>query len=427
MLTDKYTDKKIELRARVFNLLGTVGIFAGFIFAAASAVTGTGITNIALNLMSSAAAIALIYYANRSGRFHLCYVITIIVVFIAFFPIMFFTGGAYHGGMPSFFIFALIFTVFMLDGPEMYFFAFFEAVMYIGICAYVYYRPESASFFENERDAVKDIVIGFVGSSVLLSFALLKILQVYRDAQRELALKNAELELVDIRKTEFLGDIAHELKTPIAAIMGIAQNSRRQMAEGVGADSLIQDMKALASEAGRMGLLVEQILNATRIDEGLMSLNIRETSIEEIIQTTINSYYPLLKKNSNNLVLKPCEDLPGILADSDRISQVLVNLLQNAIRHTNGGTIAVSAEQAENFVKITITDTGEGIEPERLPVIFERFKSRDSAKKRAPNDTGAGLGLYICRHIVEAHGGAIEIASEIGAGTSVSFTIPACL
>ena len=425
-LIDKYTGKKLDLRARVFNLLGACGAGAGLFFAAESALAGAGAANVSLNLASSAAAVGLIWLANRFGLFHFCYVATIIVVFVVFFPVMFFAGGGYHSGMPSFFIFAMIFTVFMLEGMEAALFASLEAALYIGICLYAYHRPESVSFFESERGVAADIIIGFMASSGFLSVALLKILQAYRDATQELERKNAELELADRRKTEFLGDIAHELKTPITAMMGMAQNASRRMSEGADAAGLVPEMKSLASEAGRMGLLVEQILDATRIDEGRMSLDARESSVEEIIQTTINSYYPLLKKNNNSLALKLYDDLPCVIADPHRISQVLVNLLQNAVRHTNGGTLTVSAEPDGKFVRVTVADTGEGIEPGRLPVIFERFKSRDSSKNRAGNETGAGLGLYICRHIVESHGGTIELSSEAGAGTRVSFTIPAC-
>jgi signal transduction histidine kinase len=353
-------------------------------------------------------------------------VTTIIVVFIAFFTAMFFAAGAYHSGMPSFSIFALIFTVVMLEGAEMFLAFSCEMTFYVGLCLYAYYRPESVSSFGSERGLVMDIITGFVASSLFLAISLLKILGAYRDASSELERKNAELELGDRRKTEFLSNMAHELKTPVAVIMGISQNVRRQMSESPKSDELMRDMKALSSEAGRIGLLIDQMLDAARIEEGRMTLDIRDASVEEIIQTTINSYYPLLKKNNNCLALELRDDLPRIRADSRGISQVLVNLLQNAIRHTSGGTIIISAEPEGEFVKISVADTGEGIEAERLPVIFERFKSRDSAKSRASNDTGSGLGLFICKHIVQSHGGAIELVSEAGAGTRVSFTIPAC-
>jgi signal transduction histidine kinase len=176
-----------------------------------------------------------------------------------------------------------------------------------------------------------------------------------------------------------------------------------------------------------MALMVEQILDAARIDEGRFSFDIRESSVEEMIQTTINSYYPMLKRNDNRLVLELSDDMPRVLADSHRISQVLVNLLRNAVRHTKRGTITISAAPWGNFVKVDVSDTGSGIASERLPVIFERFKSHDSGRaENAGRGNGTGLGLYICKHIIEAHGGGISLESEQGHGTVASFTIPVC-
>jgi signal transduction histidine kinase len=234
-------------------------------------------------------------------------------------------------------------------------------------------------------------------------------------------------------KTEFLGNVSHELKTPLAVMLSVAQNAGRELEKRDKGDPLASDMKILSSENERLGLMVTQILDATRIEENSMIWNMRECEIGEIIQTTKATYYPLLKKNGNRLVIQPSLDMPPVYADPDRVSQVLVNLLQNAIRHTQGGTITIGArtvthdsESGEReMVEVSVADTGEGIEPERLPHIFERFVSRDSGKKaRSRRDTGTGLGLYICKHIAESQGGAIAIESEPGKGTTVRFTIP---
>jgi signal transduction histidine kinase len=422
----KYLDKGLDLRARVFNLLGTIGMATGLIVAFLSAVIGSGAINIALNLASSVFAALMLYCANRSGRFHTCYVITIITVFIIAFPVMFFAAGGYHSGMPSFFVFAVVFTAFMLQGAESFAMIAFEILLYAGICLYAYFSPGSVSFFESELAAAADTIIGFGVTSLLIVSTVTLVFQMYGEQQRILSQKNAALEQIDRLKTEFLGNVAHELKTPLAVMMGIAQNARRQAYESQAPEELAREMKAIVSEAGRMALMVEQILDATRIDEGRFSFDIKESSVEEIIQTTVNSYYPILKKNDNRLVMDMDDDMPHVLADPHRISQVLVNLLQNAIRHTTRGTITVAAAPIGNFAKIDVSDTGAGIAAERLPVIFERFKSHDSGNAGTDRGNGTGLGLYICRHIVEAHGGEISLKSAQGHGTVVSFTIPVC-
>jgi len=170
--------------------------------------------------------------------------------------------------------------------------------------------------------------------------------------------------------------------------------------------------------------MVGQILDVTRIDENRMVFAPAECSLAEVIQKTLSTYYPILNKNNNKLALKLPEDLPKAWADSDRVSQVLVNLIANAIRHTRNGQLVVSAAAQGDFLEVSVADNGEGIAPERIPLLFERYKSRDSAKAQTGKNTGTGLGLFICKHIVEAHGGRIWIESCEGAGTTVRFTLP---
>jgi signal transduction histidine kinase len=419
----RYLNEKLEMRARVFNVLCLTGAILGVFIAIANAITGAGITNVVLNLLSSLAAVALVVYANRTGRFHACYLITIIVVFVAFFSAMFFTAGGYHSGMPSFFVFALIFTVFMLDGLEMFLVASLEMALYVGLCLYAYYRPESVYAFDSEWGAAMDVIVGFVASSVFLGAALLRIHGAYMDTARNLAEKNALLELADRRNTEFLGSIAHELKTPLSVTSGYAQESGGFLAgfsglaepeDHSGISRAERKMKLIASEAERMALILSQVLDAARIDEGRMRFDMKPVSLSLIVQNTQQTYYPVFSKNNNALEIQRGDGSPTVICDAARITQVLVNLIANADRHTRDGKITVSVSQSEDFAEVTVTDTGDGIPPERVTDIFARLKSPE----------GAGLGLYICRHIVESHGGVISVESAQGSGTAVRFTLP---
>ena len=247
-----------------------------------------------------------------------------------------------------------------------------------------------------------------------------------RAAEEELVRRNEALDQLNRLKTEFLGNVSHELKTPLAVMMGTAQGAQRTLKEGPWADGeLTPAMKLITSEAERLSLMISQVLDVTRIEENRMVWNMGACSANEIIQRTIATYYPLLKKNGNRLVIRQNDDIPLVTADAERISQVLVNLLQNAIRHTHEGEITITSEEEAGFVRISVSDTGEGIEPARQPLLFERFKSWGSKKGPVGKDAGTGLGLYICRHIVEAHGGKIAVESAPDRGTTISFTIPA--
>ena len=153
-----------------------------------------------------------------------------------------------------------------------------------------------------------------------------------------------------------------------------------------------------------------------------MAMEKRTCHMDEIIYGAVETHYPMLDKNQNRLKIQIERGLPDICADPARISQVIVNLISNAVRFTSEGVITISAEQDGNQIRICVSDTGTGIAPERLAHLFERYGGKQ--KSGGGQDTGTGLGLYICKHIVEQHGGTIWIESEEGKGTSVFFTLP---
>jgi signal transduction histidine kinase len=136
----------------------------------------------------------------------------------------------------------------------------------------------------------------------------------------------------------------------------------------------------------------------------------------------VDTHFPILNKNNNRLMLELDPDLPEMDGDAPKIIQVLVNLIANAIRFTVNGEIIVSARYTDGFIETTVSDTGIGIAQERQDTIFERFSKNESP---TGVETGTGLGLYICKYIVEAHGGTICVESEKGKGAAFRFTIPA--
>ena len=168
-------------------------------------------------------------------------------------------------------------------------------------------------------------------------------------------------------------------------------------------------------------MLVLQLLDMARFEEGGLVLRKKAVQADEVIKRTLDAYSPLIRKNGNDLVFHRLYDLPLIQADEDRLRQVLLNLLTNAARHTKNGTVTVDMSQESGMLAISVSDTGEGIPEDLLSQLFTRFPKKEN---RTVNDTGTGLGLYICRLIVEAHGGTISVKSREGEGTTVRFTLP---
>ena len=231
-------------------------------------------------------------------------------------------------------------------------------------------------------------------------------------------LEHDMLVQVNEMKTTFLSDASHELKTPLAAMSGYAQDAERDLTNGAPTPLVQEKLRRISSEANRMALMVTQILDATRIEEGRMVLNRSACDLESLVRQTVETYFAVLNQNQNCLAIRIPLELPSVDADSSRLQRVFVNLISNALRHTHNGIILIKAEENGTFVKVTVQDTGCGISNEELPHIWERYY------KGKHSETGTGLGLYICKFIVESHGGKIDVESEIGKGTAFSFTLP---
>lgn len=422
--------KNLDFRERIFNLFFASGVIIGMIMVISSLFTSTIYVTF-LNLAAVVFALLILYYANQTKRYQFAYTISIVLIFLVIFPALFFENNGYKGAMLLFFIFAIVFTVFMLQGKRKLVFVGLELVVYIGVCIYAYVKPESITGYASEWEYFIDEILTLVSLSVALGITSSILLQMYDDqklelerARQRLSEENALLDRVNYLKSEFLGNVSHELKTPLTVIAGYAQTVQMNLFEKNDTETAAKQLMLIASEAERIALMVNQLLDATRIEENSMVISPVKTSITELIQKTLSTYFPILNKNNNKLHMRLPYDIPYVLADPARIVQVIVNLLSNAIQYTKDGEIIISAAVLENFVEVSISDTGVGIAPERMPLLFERYKSYDSGNTEKNSHTGTGLGLFICNHLIEAHGGKLQIESELGEGTTVRFVLP---
>jgi Signal transduction histidine kinase len=425
-----YFAPDLGLRVQLFNILAVGGILVTLIATVTALANQEPPMSVLAIFIGGPLSYLLMRYASRTGNYYRCYLLTVFLIFLILFPIIFFSGGGYHGAMPSFFIFAVLFTIFMLDGKAVVLLSALELLVYIGLCVYGYYNPQSISPLGSELLVVTDIVIGFTLASIVLGICLRLHFRLHNIQQRQLAERNAVLDAVNHQKSEFLSNISHELKTPLTVVNSQIQLGIQTLAPYPELEETQQRMKLISGEMERMGLMVSQILDASRIDEGRMQMETKRESIIEIIQSTLNVYYPVFSKNYNQLLFRWEGSVPAVQCDRLRVMQVLVNLIGNAVRHTHNGEIVVSvgASEEKNEAVVCVADTGEGIAAERIPYLFDRYHSYHSpqqhAQTRAGRDTGTGLGLYICKHIVERHGGRIWIESELESGTQVYFTLP---
>ena len=220
-------------------------------------------------------------------------------------------------------------------------------------------------------------------------------------------------------KGTFISIISHELKTPVALIKGYVGTLRR---DDVSWDSeIVQDsLEVIEEEADRLTDLIEDLLDASRLQAGGVKLNLIEISMESFVENIVERFQT--QSNKHNISVYFPEEFPIVMADEDRIGQVISNLLSNAIKYSpEGGQIRVSGQVRSEHVLICVQDQGMGIQPDDIPHVFDRFYRSESASRTTK---GAGLGLYLTREIIEAHGGRIWVDPRPGDGTRICFSLP---
>ena len=235
--------------------------------------------------------------------------------------------------------------------------------------------------------------------------------------EKEIKERGETLERMNILKSEFMHNIAHEMKTPLAVMSGYAQLTEREIRKNMINDETVSNLSTISSEAMRLSDLVTKLLNVSYSGVQTASVELNRICPSELLADAASVCRPVLAKR-NNVLKVECSECPDIIANREALLQVIINLAVNSGKHTENGTVTFSAApdaDDPSFVGFGVRDTGEGISPEILPHVFEKGRSSDG---------GSGLGLAICREIIESTGGSIIIKETGKSGTQVYFTVP---
>jgi signal transduction histidine kinase len=233
-----------------------------------------------------------------------------------------------------------------------------------------------------------------------------------RSVARAFNSMSARLKTIDEQRRSFMADVTHELRTPLSVIRGQAE----AIADGVyPADTA--HLAPILDATQTLDRLVEDLRTLVLTDAGNLVLNKEPTDLGQLVEDTVASFRSQAESAGVSLTADDADNLPPVEVDPARIRQVISNLLSNAIRHTpTGGSIKVAVSSVSDHMTVIVTDTGEGIPPELLPHVFERFV-------KGPNSKGSGLGLAIAHDIVESHGGTLTVTSEPGQGTTATLNL----
>ena len=264
---------------------------------------------------------------------------------------------------------------------------------------------------------IEDKIISIHVSPVFAGNQFFGTVSIFRDITKEVE--------VDRMKSEFVSTVSHELRTPMTSIKGYA-DLMLMGAAGPMTEPQIRYLEVIKNNADRLRTLVDELLDISRIETGKTELDLRPLDIPQLVQKLVDEHMRGRMANEGKKLQLSSEIEPGlplVNADASRTHQILRNLLDNAFNYTpEGGSIKVMARTDNGFVAISVRDTGVGIAEENQSKIFDRFfRAEDSDIQQVP---GTGLGLAIVRSLVEMHGGNITVDSELGAGSTFTFTLP---
>lgn len=252
------------------------------------------------------------------------------------------------------------------------------------------------------------------------------------EALREI---NDKLKELDQLKTDFLSTVSHELRTPLTSVLGFARITRKKLDEVIfprvepgnkKADNAIRQVREnigiTIAEGERLTDLINDVLDIAKLEAGRIEWKMKRISVAGIIERAIAATTSLFAQKNIALIKDIEEDLPGLAGDEDRLIQVFINLISNAVKFTSEGSITFRVRTTGEEVIISVIDTGVGISSIDLRKVFDKFKQVGDTLTEKPR--GTGLGLAICKQIIDYHGGKIWVESEPGKGSNFSFTLP---
>jgi signal transduction histidine kinase/serine phosphatase RsbU (regulator of sigma subunit) len=245
--------------------------------------------------------------------------------------------------------------------------------------------------------------------------------QSFNAMSHEVQTRENSLRKANQLKDEFLANTSHELRTPLNGIIGIAESLREGVAGELSAPAKT-NLSMIVSSGQRLSTLVNDILDFAKLKHKTLELQLKSVGLREIVEIVLTLSQPLLAKKTVKLHNAIALDLPAAEADENRVQQILYNLVGNAIKFTENGTIEIKAQVVNKHVEITVSDTGIGIPEDKQEIIFESFEQLESGMDRSYS--GTGLGLAVTKRLVELHRGNLWVKSTLGVGSQFTFTLP---
>ena len=423
-LRELLNDPELDYQSKSFVLLSVIALIGLFLAMISGIILGQSFAanlSVFVEFVLFSAIFLWAIYRNAIRKAML--LITAFLIFV-FLPSAFFTSGGAAGGTPVWFAFTTLYVVMTLSGRPKKFFLVCNLIVVI-ICWWIgYTHPETITEF-TRKEAFFDsfftlLIVGVVMTALLSYQALL-----FRRENERVSNQKKEIEELNRAQNRFFSSMSHEIRTPINSILGLNEVILRQ---DDASDEIKNDAGAIQG-AGKMLLaLVNDILDFSRIEAGRMDIVPVQYRLDGLMSEIVNMILLQAKEKGLTFSAHIDPDVPSVLiGDEIRIRQIIINLLNNAVKYTESGTVNIEIRSVEtgddriNLI-ISVSDTGIGIREEVLPILFDAFARMDREKNRKIE--GTGLGLSIVKQLTDLMDGDIKVDSTYGQGTTFTVTLP---
>ena len=279
--------EELEFRVRLFNVMAVGGSIMSLLTTIQSVITGMWITG-SIAFIMMVLSIWLLSYAVKSGKYQRCYNITIFIIFFVFFPILFFSAGGYNSGVPATFIFAVLFTVLMLEGTNALAVSALELMLYAGICIIAYLHPEFVNQYTSEKLIMSDVIFSYTAIGMVCGIVLYFHIKEYSLQRKLLREQNEKLKYYDDAKTTFLTTVAHEIKNPLNIIGLYSQDTcELAMENEIDVEQICENQRVIGTTVTRLDRIVADLMDTVSIEQGRLKLVLAPMDMSELIIESI--------------------------------------------------------------------------------------------------------------------------------------------
>lgn len=420
----------LSIRLMLFNIITIIGIVGGSATMIISAFIGVHIYQLLAIVFAEFILVISFYLANWYGKTQLASLLLTTILSLVVFPVVYFTGGGLNSGACFWFAIGMLFSFLLLDGKLLVLEVILQSSAVLFVYLYGYLNPETVTPLKSNEAVLVDVLQSLFIMAITFGIIFRMQHHVYRSAVNKIKLQNdellaskAEADKANKAKSDFLSSISHEIRSPLNSIIGMNELILRDSVD----ENAINYATIAQSSSRTLLELIDDILDISKIEAGKIEL----VKNEYEILTLISDCYQMMEMQAETKDLKLEvqieNNLPSVLyGDCTRIRQILVNFLSNSIKYTDEGTVAfrIRGDRKELFVNLVfeIEDTGIGMKPESLEKLFDKFERFDNIKNK--DVKGTGLGMSIAKQLSDMMNGTINVKSEYGVGTKLTFEVP---